>query len=512
MERIHRKSALNRTSELILAAHERGEGLLWERYEKQLPLCAFTSNGLNCRKCFQGPCRVSPFGDEPDRGVCGADRDQIVMENLFRTTLEGVLETARSAALMDKGGGELPDVSLDLSPKLRKGLSGLGMLPVTKGQLFGLKNSFFSHREYLPETLSDLVRMGLIHYGFLKAGKAPAGKATPAAAVSGVARIFCVGQPPAAFAAALKKAAGFEKVIFLGQAGNGIPSIAALADQGTPEFALEMGMDALVVAPNSAFPALEALAAKGGLPVIVLNGKKSLKEAAAETIQQALAHRKAAGAGRPPLDTWAQRADLAGKEKALQKAFAAGRVKGVVVLFGEASVKQPFFERTLAILEACLQERCLVLLGGEIGAHTELLMAELARRKSGPGAEFAASLKRDGLPAVASFGSAFEIPGVVGFVRALGAGREASELPVVFAFPEFYRASTWAAAASCLSLGFTVQIGARLPFWGAPALTESLLADWPKMTGATLLSSPSLPDPAAQVQELLAVIRLRQAR
>ena len=96
MERIHRKSALNRTAELILATHERGEGLLWERYEKQLPLCAFTSNGLNCRKCFQGPCRVSPFGDEPDRGVCGADRDQIVMENLFRTTLEGVLETARS--------------------------------------------------------------------------------------------------------------------------------------------------------------------------------------------------------------------------------------------------------------------------------------------------------------------------------------------------------------------------------------------------------------------------------
>jgi hypothetical protein len=511
MERIHRKSVLNRTSELILAAHERGEGLLWERYEKQLPLCAFTSNGLNCRKCFQGPCRVSPFGDEPTRGVCGADRDQIVMENLFRTTLEGVLETARSAALMDKGDGEFPDVSRDLSPKLRKGLSGLGMLPVSKGQLFGLQNSFFSHREYLPDTLSDLVRMGLIHYGFLKAGKVAAGKA-PAAAVSGEARIFCVGQPSAAFAAALKKAAGSEKVAFLGQAENGIPAIAALADQGTPEFALEMGMDALVVAPNSAFPALEALAAKGGLPVIVLNGKKSLKEAAAETIQQALAHRKATGPDPVALDLRVDSFDFAGKAKTLPKAFAAGRVKGVVVLCGEANVKQPFFERTLAILEGCLQERCLVLLGGEIGAHSELLMAELARRKSASGAEFAALLKRDGLPAVASFGSAFEIPGIVSFVRALGAGKEAAELPVVFAFPEFYRASTWAAAASLLGLGFTVQIGTRLPFWGAPSLTESLLKDWPKMTGATLLASPSLPEPAAQVEELLTVIRSRQTR
>ena len=90
----------------------------------------------------------------------------------------------------------------------------------------------------------------------------------------------------------------------------------ALADQGTPEFALEMGMDALVVARDSAFPALEALAARSGLPVIVLDGKKTLKEAAAETIRQALGHRKAAGADRPPLDIAAETAGIAGKEKA----------------------------------------------------------------------------------------------------------------------------------------------------------------------------------------------------
>ena len=512
MERIHRKSALNRTDEMILAIHERGEGLLWERYEKQLPLCAFTSNGLNCRKCFLGPCRVSPFGDEPDRGICGADRDQIVMENLFRATLEGLLETARSVALMGKGDGELPDIGRDISRKLRTGLSEMGMLPVTKGQIFSLQNSFFSHHEYLPSTLSDLTRMGLIHYGFLKAGKAPAGKTSPAAIVSDGARVFCVGQVPAAFAAALKKAAGPENIVILGQSMNGIPSITALADQGTPEFALEMGMDALVVAPNGAFPALEAQAAGSGIPVIVLGGKTTPKEAAAETARQALGHRKAAGADRAALDIRAAATDLAGKKKVLQKAFAAGRVKGVVVLFGETNVKQTFFEQTLAILEACLEERCLVLLGGEIGTHTGLLMDELARRQSDPGAKFVAELRRGGLPAVASFGSAFELPEAVGFVRALASEREASDLPAVFAFPEFHRASTWAAAVSLLSLGFTVQIGARLPFWGAPSLTESLLNDWPKMTGATLMAAPSQPEPAAQVRELLSVIGTRGTR
>ena len=146
------------------------------------------------------------------------------------------------------------------------------------------------------------------------------------------------------------------------------------------------------------------------------------KEAAAETVRQALSHRKAAGADRAALDIRAEIVDFAGKEKALQKAFAAGRVKGVVVLFGETNVKQPFFERTLAILEACLQERCLILLGGEIGAHRGLLMAELARNKSGLGADIAAGLKRDGLPAVASFGSAFELPDVVRLRSGLGCG------------------------------------------------------------------------------------------
>ncbi len=93
MNRIHRKSAIGQTTNILLATHDQGERFLWGRYEEQLPLCAFTDNGLSCRKCFHGPCRINPFGDEPTRGVCGADRDQIVMENLFQATLDGVLET-----------------------------------------------------------------------------------------------------------------------------------------------------------------------------------------------------------------------------------------------------------------------------------------------------------------------------------------------------------------------------------------------------------------------------------
>ena len=116
MGRIHKKSALTRSAPLILAAHEEGVNLLWERYEEQLPLCAFTANGLNCRKCFQGPCRINPFGDQPTRGVCGADRDQIVMETLFQATREGVLESARTISSLDESlpGQEFPGLDSDL--------------------------------------------------------------------------------------------------------------------------------------------------------------------------------------------------------------------------------------------------------------------------------------------------------------------------------------------------------------------------------------------------------------
>ena len=83
-------------------------------------------------------------------------------------------------------------------------------------------------------------------------------------------------------------------------AAGRIDPAAALADQGTPEFALQMGLDALVVAPDAAFPAIDALAAKAGLPVILLESPKTPAQAADEAVRLALSHRQSAGADRAP--------------------------------------------------------------------------------------------------------------------------------------------------------------------------------------------------------------------
>ncbi|MFX1593314.1 MAG: anaerobic carbon-monoxide dehydrogenase catalytic subunit [Promethearchaeota archaeon] len=61
----------------------------WDRLEAQEPQCGYGLLGICCRNCAMGPCRIDPFGDEPTRGVCGADSDIIVARNLARMIAAG---------------------------------------------------------------------------------------------------------------------------------------------------------------------------------------------------------------------------------------------------------------------------------------------------------------------------------------------------------------------------------------------------------------------------------------
>jgi len=521
MERIHKKSALADTSTLLLTAHDLGVDLLWGRYEQQLPLCGFTSNGLNCRKCFQGPCRINPFGDEPSRGVCGADRDQVAMENLFQATLEGVMESARAVRLLGAGEAdeEFPDVAKGLRPETAERLTNVGVLPVRRGDLFGVQNSFFSHKGYLAETLKDLVRLGLIHCGFLSRAASLLSRdgGRPSFHPEGI-NLLIVGQAPSRLVQAIRQRGAQRtggKQINLFSQGMHRPSLTmAAADHGSPELALGMNVDALIVAPNASWPAVEALAAKYGIPVVLTQGR-SFGEVVVEAIEQADHHAQNAFYGPSGQTIQPGSADGAvGLPRAqdVKQALQAGRIAGVAVLFGEANVKQTFFERTLALVEAAVAEKALVLLGGDLGSQADALGAELGRRRGPQLAAFAAELATDGLRPVAPFGSAFELPAVVSLLDALRAASGDRPLPAVVAFPEFFRTSTWACAVSLLSLGFTVQIGTRLPFWGSPWLAELMQTGWQKITGGTLLVAPALPEPRAQAEELAACLKVGKGR
>ena len=66
-----------------------GFELAWDRYETMLPQCDFGILGLCCKNCSLGPCRIDPFGEGAQHGVCGATADTIAARNLVRHTAVG---------------------------------------------------------------------------------------------------------------------------------------------------------------------------------------------------------------------------------------------------------------------------------------------------------------------------------------------------------------------------------------------------------------------------------------
>jgi carbon-monoxide dehydrogenase catalytic subunit len=58
----------------------------FSRLETQRNQCTFGKNGVCCRLCYMGPCRITPKGL---RGVCGADADTIVARNYLREVASG---------------------------------------------------------------------------------------------------------------------------------------------------------------------------------------------------------------------------------------------------------------------------------------------------------------------------------------------------------------------------------------------------------------------------------------
>lgn len=74
--------------DLIKKAKKDKAKLIFDRFEEQQPQCTFGLNGVCCKNCFQGPCRIIPETKRMN-GVCGADADVIVSRNLLRSAAAG---------------------------------------------------------------------------------------------------------------------------------------------------------------------------------------------------------------------------------------------------------------------------------------------------------------------------------------------------------------------------------------------------------------------------------------
>ncbi|MCU0592709.1 MAG: anaerobic carbon-monoxide dehydrogenase catalytic subunit [Desulfobacterales bacterium] len=89
-DRTYDANTITADGRLLLKKMERdGVDSVWDRFRAQLPNCGFCEMGLSCRICVMGPCRIDPFGEGPQRGVCGADADIMVARNLGRMIAAG---------------------------------------------------------------------------------------------------------------------------------------------------------------------------------------------------------------------------------------------------------------------------------------------------------------------------------------------------------------------------------------------------------------------------------------
>jgi carbon-monoxide dehydrogenase catalytic subunit len=81
------RSSDQAAQQIIQLMADKGIENAWDRLEAQKPQCGFGKQGVCCRICTMGPCRVSK---KAPLGVCGADVDTIVARNFLRAVAAGV--------------------------------------------------------------------------------------------------------------------------------------------------------------------------------------------------------------------------------------------------------------------------------------------------------------------------------------------------------------------------------------------------------------------------------------
>jgi carbon-monoxide dehydrogenase catalytic subunit len=89
MTNIKEKSIDLATQEVLKKAQSENIKTTWDRLEAQQPQCGFGQLGVCCTVCNMGPCRIDPFGEGAQAGVCGANADTIAARNLARKIAVG---------------------------------------------------------------------------------------------------------------------------------------------------------------------------------------------------------------------------------------------------------------------------------------------------------------------------------------------------------------------------------------------------------------------------------------
>jgi carbon-monoxide dehydrogenase catalytic subunit len=123
------RSSDKAAQEMIAYMAKEGLQNAWDRLQAQMPQCGFGKQGICCRICTMGPCRITK---KSPLGVCGADVDTIVARNFLRSVAAGVSahsDHGRTVAevFLSTAKGEAGDYQIKDSVKLYKLAKELGV-------------------------------------------------------------------------------------------------------------------------------------------------------------------------------------------------------------------------------------------------------------------------------------------------------------------------------------------------------------------------------------------------
>ena len=155
------------TLAMIDKARREGLEIVWDRAAAQEPQCCFCELGLSCRICVMGPCRIDPFGDGPQRGICGADADIMVARNLGRMAAAGAASHSDHGrdlveTLLAVGEGRAPGFGITDQAKLDRLAAEFGVAgdlpPLAKAkelalaimEEYGIKKGYLTFTRRLP--------------------------------------------------------------------------------------------------------------------------------------------------------------------------------------------------------------------------------------------------------------------------------------------------------------------------------------------------------------------------
>lgn len=124
MSDVTKRSVDPATQEVLKKIQGESFKTIWDRHDEMQPQCGFGQLGICCTNCYLGPCRIDPFGEGAQCGVCGADADTIVARNLLRHIAAGAAAhsdhgrtTAHALHLVGKG--EIHDYHVQDENKLK---------------------------------------------------------------------------------------------------------------------------------------------------------------------------------------------------------------------------------------------------------------------------------------------------------------------------------------------------------------------------------------------------------